>query len=109
MTRVKVTLGGKVGELDLFDRDLADLCDLRPNTAGEWVSGGIERISLIDLAMICEQLELEIGDVLVLERSEPVPPPEGRTTRIMSKVVALRQKRRAAAAMQRALKRKAKG
>ena len=42
--RIFVKLGGKVGELDLKKRDLADLCEIQPGAAGEWVSGGIERM-----------------------------------------------------------------
>ena len=93
MYRIIVKLGGKVGELNLSKRDLADLCNIRPGTAGEWVSGGIERISLVDLARICEELEIGINDVLELRIVGAAPPPEGREERIMEKVKRLREVR----------------
>jgi len=93
MYRIVVKLGGKVGELNLSRRDLADLCDIRPGTAGEWVSGCIERISLVDLARICEELEIGIEDVLELRTGGQPPSPEGREKRIMEKVSKLRKVR----------------
>ena len=93
MYRIVVKLGGKVGELNLSRRDLADLCDIRPGTAGEWVSGCIERISLVDLARICQELEIGIEDVLELQTGGPVPQPDGREKRIMEKVKQLRKVR----------------
>lgn len=91
MYRIVVKLGGKVGELNLSRRDLADLCDIRPGTAGEWVSGCIERISLVDLARICEELEIGIEDVLELRTGGQPPSREGREKRIMEKVSKLRK------------------
>lgn len=104
MYRVMVKLGGRVGELGLSKRDLADLCDIRPGTAGEWVSGVVERISLVDLARICEELELEITDVLELQKDGEQKPREGRRDRIMHKVAPLRQVRRRADAERRKFK-----
>lgn len=83
--RIFVRLGGKVGELDLKKRDLADLCEIQPGAAGEWVSGGIERISLVDLARIMQELELySLDDVFEVRIIGTPPPPEGRRERILS-------------------------
>ena len=94
--RIYVKLGGKVGELDLCKRDLADLCDIQPGAAGEWVSGGIERISLVDLARIMQELELySLDDVFEVRVIGTPPPPEGRRERIMKKLEPMREKRKA--------------
>ena len=96
MRRIRIRLGRWTGELDLRKRDLADLCNMRPGTAGAWISGIIERISLEDLAMICDQMELEITDILELEDDGQPRDPKGRAERILAKVNAVRVKRRAA-------------
>ena len=93
MYRIIVRLGRLVGELNMSRRDLADLCDMRPGTAGEWVGGCIERISLVDLARICQELEVGIGDVLELNTGTEPPPPEGREQRIRDRVRQLRKVR----------------
>ena len=94
--RIFVKLGGKVGELDLKKRDLADLCEIQPGAAGEGVSGGIERISLVDLARIMQELELySLDDVFEVRIVGTPPPPEGRRERIFEKLKPLREKRKA--------------
>lgn len=93
--RIIPKLGGTVGELDICKRDLADLCEIQPRLAGEWVSGGIERISLVDLARIMTELELyELGDIFTVEIIGTPPPKEGRRERIMEKLAPLQAKRK---------------
>lgn len=93
--RIIVRLGGKVGELGLSKRDLADLCGMQPRLAGEWVNGGIDRVSLVDLATIMQELELRsLDDVLEVEVIGTPPPPEGRKERIEAKLEPLRLKRK---------------
>jgi len=94
--RIVVKLGGPVGELGLFNQDLADLCDIQPKLAGEWISGGIERPSLEDLGKIMTQLELfRLDDVLEVQIIGDPPPAEGRKERIMEKLAPLRVERKA--------------
>ena len=94
--RVVVKLGGPVGELGLFNQDLADLCDIQPKLAGEWISGGIERLSLEDLGTIMTQLELyRLEDVFDVQFIGDPPPVEGRRERIMEKLAPLRVERKA--------------
>ena len=94
--RIIVKLGGKVGELHLFNRDLADLCDIQPGKAGEWLSGCIERLSLVELARIMTELELfKLDDVFEVEIIGTPPSPEGRKERIMQKLEPKREARKA--------------
>jgi len=94
--RIIVKLGGKVGELNLFNRDLADLCGIQPGKAGEWLSGCIERLSLVELARIMTELELfTLDDVFDVEIIGTPPPAEGRRERIMKKVEPKRKERKA--------------
>ena len=94
--RIIVKLGGRVGELNLSKRDLADLTGIQPKLAGEWVSGGIERISLVDLARIMMELELfSLDDVFDVEIIGDPPLPEGRKERIKRKLEPMRAKRKA--------------
>lgn len=94
--RIVVKLGGPVGELGLFNQDLADLCEIQPKLAGEWISGGIERLSLVDLATIMTELELyELGDVFEVQIIGTPPPREGRKDRIMAKLEPKRVERKA--------------
>lgn len=93
--RIISKLGGKVGELGIFKRDLADLCEIQPKLAGEWVSGGIERISLVDLARIMAELEIyDLNDIFTVEIIGTPPPKKGRRERIMAKLAPLRMKRK---------------
>ena len=94
--RVVVKLGGPVGELGLFNQDLADLCDIQPKLAGEWISGILERISLEDLGTIMTQLELfDLSDVFEVQVIGTPPPVESRKERIMAKVAPKRVERKA--------------
>jgi hypothetical protein len=93
--RIVVKLGGPVGELGLFNQDLADLCEIQPKLAGEWISGGIERLSLVDLGRIMTELELlELGDVFEVQIIGTQPPREGRRERIMEKLEPKRVERK---------------
>jgi hypothetical protein len=93
--RIVVKLGGPVGELGLFNQDLADLCGIQPKLAGEWISGGIERLSLVDLATIMTELELfELGDVFEVQIIGTPPSKEGRRERIMEKLAPKRVERK---------------
>ena len=93
--RIVVKLGGPVGELGLFNQDLADLCGIQPKLAGEWISGGIERLSLVDLATIMTELELfELGDVFEAQIIGTPPSKEGRRERIMEKLAPKRVERK---------------
>lgn len=105
MYRIRIKLGGVLGELHMSKRDLADLCDMRPGTAGDWVNEIIEHISLVHLARICEELELSLSEVLELETGGAVPDPSSRKERIQAKTRKVRAKRRHQA--QEAAKRKA--
>ena len=87
--RIVVKLGGPVGELGLFNQDLADLCGIQPKLAGEWISGGIERLSLVDLATIMTELELfELGDVFEVQIIGTPPSKEGRRERMSEATMA---------------------
>lgn len=93
--RIVVKLGGPVGEPGLFNQDLADLCEIQPKLAGEWISGGIERLSLVDLGKIMTELELfELGDVFEVQIIGTQPPREGRRERIMEKLEPKRVERK---------------
>lgn len=94
MYRIRIKLGGVLGDLHMSRRDLADLCDMRPGTAGDWVNGIIEHINLVHLAAICEVLELEVQDVIVLDKGGVAPDPVGREERIRVKVKQVRTLRR---------------
>ena len=101
MYRIRIKLGGALGELHMSKRDLADLCEIRPGTAGDWVNGMIEHISLVHLARICEELELNLSDVIELDTGGAVPNSDGREDRIQAKVRVLRTRRRKAEAEKR--------
>lgn len=94
--RIVVKLGGPVGELGLFHQDLADLCEFQPKLAGEWISGMIERPSLVDLGKIMTELELfSLDDIFEVQIIGNQPPTEGRRERIMEKLVPMRVERKA--------------
>ena len=83
--RIVVKLGGPVGELGLFNQDLADLCDIQPKLAGEWISGGIERPSLEDLSFRSFRRavrELELRSLIDGKRLHFI----GRTIRIKGNI-----------------------
>lgn len=93
--RIVVKLGGPVGELGLFHQDLADLCEIQPKLAGEWISGVIERLSLVDLGKIMTELELfSLEDIFEVQIIGDQPPAEGRKERIMEKLAPMRVKRK---------------
>ena len=92
--RVMIKLGGKVGELNLSKRDLADLCEMRPGTAGEWVRGVFESPAFNQAARICEELEIELWDFIFLDKGGKEPPKEGREERIAMRVGECRAKRK---------------
>ena len=93
--RIVVKLGGPVGELGLFHQDLADLCEIQPKLAGEWISGVIERLSLVDLGNIMTELELfSLEDIFEVQIIGDRPPAEGRKERIMEKLAPMRVERK---------------
>ena len=93
--RIVVKLGGPVGELGLFHQDLADLCEIQPKLAGEWISGVIERLSLVDLGKIMTELELfSLEDIFEVQIIGDRPPAEGRKERIMEKLAPMRVERK---------------
>lgn len=102
--RIQIKLGGKVGDLNMSKRDLADLCEMRPGTAGEWVRGIYESPAFIHAARICEELEIELWDFIVLDKGNNVPPKEGREERIAKKIQEVRENRKKAATEKRKLK-----
>ena len=95
--RIIIKLGGPVGELGLFNQDLADLCEIQPKLAGEWIRGVVERPSLVDLGRIMTELELySLDDVFEVQIIGDPPPAEGRKERIMEKLAPKRVERKAA-------------
>lgn len=93
--RIVVKLGGPVGELGLFNQDLADLCGFQPKLAGEWIKGVLERPSLVDLGKIMTELELySLDDVFEVQIIGDPPPKEGRKERIMDKLAPKRVERK---------------
>lgn len=93
MYRIYNRIGRILADLNMCKRDLADLTGINPNKIGYLVNGFAERVSIIDIARICEVLEVEITDVLELDKGKSLPDPEGRVERILSKVRAVREAR----------------
>ena len=103
--RIIIKLGGPVGELGLFNQDLADLCEIQPKLAGEWIRGVVERPSLVDLGRIMTELELySLDDVFEVQIIGDPPPAEGRKERIMEKLAPKRVERKAADTERRRIK-----
>ena len=103
--RIVVKLGGQVGELGLFNQDLANLCEIQPKLAGEWIRGVLERPALVDLGRIMTELELyKLDDVFEVQIIGDPPPAEGRKERIMEKLAPKRAERKAKDRVRRKLK-----
>ena len=84
MHRIYLRLGRILGDLNIMKQDLADLTGINPNKIGYLANG---------LAVICEVLEVEVGDILDLVKEGPTPSPEGRKDRILAKVREVRKSR----------------
>lgn len=93
MHRIYLRLGRILGDLNIMKQDLADLTGINPNKIGYLANGLAERVSITDLARICEVLEVEVGDILELVKEDPTPSPEGRKDRILAKVREVRKSR----------------
>ena len=93
MYRIHIRIGRVLADLNMCKRDLADLTGINPNKIGYLVNGFAERVSINDIARICEALEIEITDMLELDKGKPLPDNEGRVERILSKVRAVREAR----------------
>lgn len=70
--RVKILLSRKLGEMRWTQADLARATGIRPSTINEWYHELAERVNLEHLALICEALNCDLQDILVLiPDSEP--------------------------------------
>lgn len=90
-----------VGELGLNRVDLADLTHIRPGTIGDIINGLRETISLQDLARICEVLQRDVGEVLVLVKDTEKKEGEERDNGILAEVKKVRAERSEKAAEKR--------
>ena len=64
---IKILLSTKLGEKKWMRKKLADLTGIRPTTIGAWYNEMTDFIKLEHLALICEALECDVGDILKLE------------------------------------------
>ena len=63
---IKIILSTKLGELRWTQADLARATGIRPNTINDLYHGMVDRINLEHLDLICEALDCEITDILLL-------------------------------------------
>ena len=68
MIRVRIQLSVILGRKRWTQAKLAKKARIRPNTINEWYWEIAERINLNHLARICEILDCDIDDILILER-----------------------------------------
>ncbi|WP_206458725.1 helix-turn-helix domain-containing protein [Anaerovorax sp. IOR16] len=63
---IRILLSKKLGELRWTQADLARKTGIRPNTINEIYHELCDRVSLDHLDLICEVLECDICDIMVL-------------------------------------------
>lgn len=93
MRRIEIKLGRWLGEYHLTERDLADMTGIPYDTVRKMAKGFCDAINVNYLAAICDVLELQITDILVMEPGEN-PPDEGKLGRILVKRENAREERR---------------
>ena len=93
-----------IGDLGLYRADLAGLTDIRPQTIGRIMMDDLDLISITDLAAICEAMQRNIDEVLILIKDTEELEGEARDEAIIKSVMAAREGRRKERAEQRRLK-----
>ncbi len=63
---VRILLSTRLGERRLTQADLARMTGIRPNTISELYNEVATRVSLDHLDLICEALDCELTDLLVV-------------------------------------------
>lgn len=94
MHRIRIRLSRLLGELHLTQADLAQMTDMREGTLSEYVREITDRVSLIHIARICEELECKLTDVLELEVVDDSVDETERLERIEAKKEFVRAERR---------------
>lgn len=67
---VRILLSTRLGERRLTQADLARMTGIRPNTISELYNEVATRVSLDHLDLICEALDCELTDLLVVTPNE---------------------------------------
>ena len=73
---IRILLSRKLGEVRWSQADLARATGIRPNTINELYHELTDRISLKQLYLICEALDCDLSELLVLEPDEDDPKPK---------------------------------
>jgi len=66
MAMVRILLSTRLGERRLTQADLARMTGIRPNTISELYNEVATRVSLDHLDLICEALDCELTDLIVV-------------------------------------------
>ena len=67
MIRIRIRLSALLGERRMKQKELADLTGICAATINHYYNEGIDRISLTHFEMICEVLEVNLSELLVME------------------------------------------